>query len=215
MQYINLPGILILTILLNGCNPGKIDSEQRLYAWVNDLDNGLVKTRYINGIRLTAKYLPPEFLAYKEWATSGETKPHYHSLLEVYKHNRTFLLTIGPDDREVAGGDVMFYDVLNKEDFRQRVQDLNFEIGKYISLSAGNRQFAPKLHALENTYGLGKHRNIYLVFANDESNGSLLTGKKLDLRFNDEIFQTGISHFVFEKQDLDGLPELKFLAVNE
>lgn len=215
MKKISIYITLAITSLFVGCNQHGIDSEKELLSWINHQDNGLVKTKYINGIRLTAKYLPPAYLAYKEWVTADKKNFGYQDVLKTYQHNRTFLLTIGPDDRKKAGGDVMFYNVLNEKDYKQRVQDLNFDIGRYISLNMETKQLAPKLHTLENTYGLGKHRNIYLVFADDEANGGLLTNEKLDLKFIDEIFQTGISHFVFDKQDLDGLPELKFLAVNE
>lgn len=214
MKYASLYIVVTFASLLLGCGRGTIDSAESLYAWMNDQDNGLVITKYVNGIKLTAKYLPPAYLAYKEWVDSDKENLRYQDVLSGYQNNRTFLLTIGPDDREVAGGDVMFYNVLNEKDYRQRVQDLNFDIGKYISLNVENRQLAPKLHTLENTYGLGNHRNIYLVFADDKINGSLLTGERLDLKFIDGIFQTGISHFVFDKQDLDGLPKMKFLAVN-
>lgn len=215
MRTASLFIMLTLAALFTGCNQGIIDSEKSLFAWMNDEDNGLVITKYVNGIKLTAKYLPPPYLAYKEWVDADKENLRYQDVLEGYENNRTFLLTIGPDDREVAGGDVMFYNVLNERDYKQRVKDLNFDIGKYISLNVKNHQLAPKLHTLENTYGLGNHRNIYLVFADDKINGSLLTEEKLDLKFIDGIFQTGISHFVFEKQDLDGLPEIKFLAVKE
>ena len=215
MKFVNLYFVLISMFFFAGCGQGHIDSEKDLYAWMNNEDNGLVKTKYINGIKLTVKYLPPAYLAYKEWVTTEMENSHYQELLKIYENSRTFLLTIGPDDRKVEGADVMFYNVLNEKDYKQRVQDLNFDIGKYISLNIKDQPMAPRLHTLENTYGLGKHRNIYLVFADDGADGSLLTAEKLDFKFSDEIFLTGISHFVFNKQDLDGLPELKFLAVNE
>ncbi|MCF6361702.1 MAG: hypothetical protein L3J29_13200 [Cyclobacteriaceae bacterium] len=199
---------LLSMSLLTSCSNG-ISSPNELMHWVNNPDQGLIKTKLINGFKLTVKYLPPQYLAWQDIKGEQYAKNTYDSILNGYTKFRTFLLTIAPDE-EHSQADIMFYDVINKVDYKKRVQDLNFNIASYISLHTKSGELFPVLHTLENTYELAKHKSIYLVFADNENIKDLLTSEKLDFKFSDTLFDTGISHFVFHKADFDTVAKMKF-----
>ncbi len=201
MFQFTLPMVLLLTI--TSCANNDLGSKNLLRS-INDPENGLVKTKSANHLVLTAKYLPANYLALKESKiTSSE---HYDSLFKYYSGFKTFLLTISPDSDE---SDLMFYKITNKAEYKERVHELNFNMSSFISLKTTNNEYFPVLHSLENTYELSKKVSLYLVFAADVDHSDLLTASKLDLVFYDELFDTGISHFIFNKEQLDVISRLR------
>jgi hypothetical protein len=181
-----------------------------MFQWLNDPDNGLIKTKVINGVEIELKFLPPEFLTYREVKRlNNYNKQYIDSLLNLYQNSYSFLLKIGPEDG-VDGEDIMLKGVGSMEEFKSRAQMMNFEMQEYVSLKAEGKKYKPVLSTMENVYGMHSHRNIYLVFTPNDENKSLLKAEKLDVSFNDELFETGISHFVFKKKYISNIPKVKF-----
>lgn len=196
--------LFAIAIIHSGCD-NTLNSKQELLQWMSDADHGLVKSKSVNGLKLTAKYLPPEYLTLKELNFSEVEKSQYDSIFDHYSSLRTFLLTIGPDGKESSN--VMFHNLISTNDYKQRVERLNFDIASFISVKTSEGEHTPVLFTLENTYELASHKSIYLVFSGEDDSG-LLTASKLDLKFTDELFGTGISHFVFDKNKIDAIPEI-------
>jgi hypothetical protein len=205
-------GLVAIIILLWGCTKS-IHSEKEFYNWLNNPDNGLLKEKEIDGIKYTVKYLPVEYLVYQELSKmqnySKETKD---SLIGLYINTRTFLLTIGTTEKS-GSGDIMYEGISEMEEFKERVELLNFDMKEYITLKTEVGDLLPRLSTLENTYGLKNSRNVYVVFASD-GEFDLMKAQKIDFTFNDEIFNTGINHFLFEREAIDNIPTLKFLKYN-
>jgi len=200
-------------IVLASCN-NELKTEKDFYGWLNDPENGFVKTKIINDIKIIAKYLPLEYLAFKELRSYGQySKDVRDSILALYNKSRTFLLTIGPYEEKGAKFDIMKTGVHDYTEFKQRAMTMNFDMAAYVSLNTELGEFKPVLTNMENVYGLSKHRNIYLVFTSAEANGKLMTANELDLTFTDEIFNTGINHFIFKKEKLDHLPTINFWKI--
>ncbi|HET6243903.1 MAG: hypothetical protein H0V01_04455 [Bacteroidetes bacterium] len=177
---------------------------------MNNLENGLIKSKSINGIKVTAKYLPPEFLVYKDLKTHDEFNTFLKdSLMEWYKFNHTFLLNIALDEENKNDMDVMRYGVKNYEEYKEKFISMNFDLTDFISLKIKDKKLSPVLINLENVYGLSKDRNVHLVFTTDEKT-NYTDFEELDLVYNDEIFETGINHFVFQKKDIESIPLIKF-----
>lgn len=202
-------------IAFSGCqeNMQTIDKADDFYRWLNNPANGLLKTRYIAGIRLTVKHLPAQYLAYRELKDEEAVTASYKdSVLALYKNNLTFLLTIAPDERKLPDVDIMSLGIRDYNEFKARAARMNFGMKEYVSLKIAARKYQPVLSTLENVYGLSKHRNIYIVFNPGEDPEGFKNAEKLDFVFNDEIFNTGISHFIFHKTNIDGIPHFKFFT---
>ena len=193
---------LTLVATCVSCNT-TIDSPAELYRWIHDEDNGFVKARSINNIVLVAKYLPPEYLALQELRSEDTLDmERFHELKEEYADSKTFLLTIAPRD---GFGDVMYYGVQNQKEYEDRFRQLNFHVDDLLALRIGTQRLRPVLHTMENTYELTKEKSIYLVFSSDVAWDN---AQKMDLVFDDRLFETGISHFVFNQEELE-LPPIK------
>ncbi|PCJ89985.1 MAG: hypothetical protein COA57_00085 [Flavobacteriales bacterium] len=203
-----LAAIWLITLL--ACNE-KLSSEKEMYQWFNEPENGLMKTKAVNGIKLTVKYLPVEYLAYKELnGMDGYDKTVRDSIMDTYDSSYTFLLTIGPDEESGEDFDIQRLDITNYSEYKDRVMSMNFHIGDCLILRTEHGEFKPVLSAMENVYGLSKHRNIYIVFSPSHEKSELLDVQTFDLIFNDELFETGINHFVFQKTDFEAVPKINF-----
>lgn len=204
MRHIIYIAVLLMIV---GCS-SPLKKESELYHWINQTENGLIKNRIVSGYSLTAKYLPTELLTYKELKSLGSGADKVDSIYQVNKNSVTFLLTIGPDENTNQDFDIMKAGITSYEEYNKRVQKMNFELGEYLSLRTANGEYYPVLFDVENIYGLSKSRTISIVFTPLEKNSELLQAEKYDLVFNDQIFNTGVNHFVFHKK------EMKFPEVN-
>jgi hypothetical protein len=198
-------GVLCLLGSLAGCRP-QVTSKAELYRWVHQPDHGLVQTRRANGLRLTAKYLPPQLLALQDWERMDRPgKKSWDSLLTAYAHTPSFLLTIEPDDD--AQDDILFRGVDSYGAYKERAMDLNFRADQFVHLQIGSHPLPPVLHTLENTYSSRPGRSLYVVFAADPA----LTAAgpdAWDLVLSDAWFGTGINHFGFSRDRLSDIPEI-------
>ncbi len=200
--------LLCLLAMLAGCRP-QLRTKSDFYQWLHQPEHGLVQTRQANGLRLTAKYLPPELLALRDWERLDNPRPaDWDSLLKTYTGTPSFLLTIEPAAGK--GGDVLYRDIASVEAFKERAMDMNFRADQYLRLETGAGAFPPVLHTLENTYSTREGRSIYLVFAPPASAAG--QADRLDLVFTDEWFGTGISHFGFSRSALAAVPAVDFLS---
>lgn len=57
--------VLITCVLLGGCKQ-QVRTEAEFFKWINNPENGLIKSKVINDLQLTVKFIPTEYLAYKE-----------------------------------------------------------------------------------------------------------------------------------------------------
>ena len=203
--------LFILTLFICGCS-SDFQTEREFYQWWNDSENGLVKEKEINDFKLIVKYMPPEYLAYNELKGKNFTRSEYDDLYDKYKSSRTFLLSILPAD-EKSTQDVLYYNLQSVEEYKQRIMEMNFSPGEYISLKTDCGVYKPVLSTMENVYNIDPKRSLYLVFADNEENQGLLNANELDLVFEDYIFDTGINHFSFNKNKLDNIPVFSFLNI--
>ena len=193
---------LIVIIFFTSCKQSFKDINQ-YYHWMDDKENGLVIKRSSGDKELTMKYLAVPYLVYNDVKDiENPSKVLIDSLTRVYSNSRNFLLTIRSTSHNE---DIMLEGVTNEMEYNQKNLVMNFGISEYLTLKTdiGNSYF-PALVNMENTYGLQKHKNFYIVFAPmDENEKDIMTSQTLDVVFDDRIFSTGINHFLFEKEKLD------------
>jgi hypothetical protein len=195
-------------LMLVSCKPKLLDVPEYL-NWINDTGNGLVVYKSINDIQIKALYLSPEYRLYLEGnkgkGISAQTRD---SLLLNFKNQIAFLVKIAPSKSN--GGDIMLKNILNYPEYKSRMENMNFHFQEFFELKAGKSAIKPLAYSFENTYGLTTYRNAILVFSKNQfADLTELTNYKwLDLIYYDEIFKTGISHFVFDTEVINDIPKL-------
>lgn len=197
--------ILLLSLLIS-CGRKKLSAPEYL-AWYKGAGEELTRTKQINGYEIRLKYIPAEYLTYKDLQGAGFVKKD--SIAEYYQHNLNFVLSIRPLGKEEGERNIMFDRLEKFEDYKKRVFDLNFNMEELVELKLDKGiALVPSIYNVENTYGLSKELNFNLVFSPKAHKDDFDRAEEIDVVLNDYIFETGISHFVFKKKDLENLPIL-------
>ncbi len=194
-------------IFLSSCNK-TLKSELDYLKWLEDTSNGLVIQKEINGFHLKMKYLPTEWLAYQDYkqlkrigATSRK-----QDLINLYDSSYVFLFTISNDQDK----DIMYYKVQTIEDLKTNVLDMNFNLQDYIWISINGQEIFPTLLHMEGTSEIKNSKTFYIVFSNSQDTSDLFNISAIDIVFKDVFFNTGITHYKFQKDNLNEIPKIGF-----
>lgn len=186
----------------------KLEIKEYL-SWINASENNISKHKIVNGLDINVKFLPPEFLTYREIEKDAAMLSAKDSLYEIYSNSMSFLMTLGPDERQEPGSNVMHKGVSDYSDYTKRVGAMNFDMDQYVKIIVDGVEYLPVLSAMENVYTLTPKRSILFVFVPKERDDpALLNAKKIDFVYSDELFDLGVNHFVFNKTDLENRPLL-------
>lgn len=199
---------MFLLVVLSCCTKKEINNPGDYMKWMNNPKNGLIKIKYANGLKLTVKYLSPEYLTNLELKEEKAVScSHRDSLIKAYRKGFNFLLAVGPDDRKQSNGDVMLKNVNTYEEYAERMLVMNFGMEEYVTLVIDGKQFKPVLSGMENLYGLGEHRNISFAFVPEAGNlQAFEKAETIDFVYEDDIFDLGINHFRFNQKDIKRIP---------
>ncbi len=193
-----LMALVFSLMLIFGCEMEKEMFEPELVQYLSDPENGLVKTRQYDQVVWQLKLMPGAFQQVNQDLEAGEA--HGNSL--------HMMLTVSSGTAYKAS-DVMMTEIGSYEGYADRMIRLNFRISEMVQLHIGDRVFLPVLSNMENTFGLSEDRKIHIVFASTTFPKQLSDFPEMDLVLNDQVFDSGISHFVFLKDHLKRIPKLK------
>jgi len=208
MRTFNPYTLFMFVYFLSGCSGHpKIDSIEEYLRWLNKEESGLVKIRHIHGIELKVKFLPTDYWMYLERSKTNPGEGAEHGM-SIDQQSITFLMCIGPDERKNKGKDIMWQGIFSYPEYKERMHQLNFALQDRVSLRLGNHTYQPVLARMENVYGLQPSRNIIFVFvpSASEHQDGLQQYEKIDFVFEDDLFDTGINHFVFRTEDIENTP---------
>lgn len=195
--------LFVLTLIVGGCSQGNTSDEAEYLAWLNDPEHGLVQTRAINGLRISVKYMPPDYRAYRELHNAGSQDAR--AAVETRCANSVaLLLSISRDTTVPASGPI------DPNMVMQQGMMLNAEIKEHLLLRADGVPYLPAVTALDNDAGMSGAINITAVFVDEPPKGKLLNAKSYDVVFDDGTFGTGISHFLFSRAAIDSRIRLDY-----
>jgi hypothetical protein len=200
-----LPIILLASSCSLGCNMDghRFKSTGDMETFVKDPDNGLLRSREVNGIKTTVSILPQDLMERRDMERgAGKAASASVPRATQFKDQLTFIVNLAT--AQAAHGDVMYAGILDMGSYLERAHALNFEMEQHVTLRCGTAAFKPVLSTLENTYGLEPDRNIVMVFVPEQCDDQAFYGSEtLDLVINDRWFGTGTQHFVFQRADLE------------
>ena len=193
--------IVVLGTLVFGCSNSMTDFSEYLQYLANE-ENGVVKEKTISGLKLQVKYLPLEYLNHRAKEEGGSN----------YDHSVCFMFTLGPDSTESF--DITKVGVSNYEEFAERMETMNFRMHESLELKVNNKIYKPSIAQMENVYGLKNGRIIMVVYeVKDNKDNNFMRTQDVQFIYKDQLFNTGITKFLFEENDLTDLP--KFINDNE
>lgn len=192
--------------MITSCSSSELHIKEYL-TYLADLEHGIVKNKTVTGIALQVKYLPIDYLVYKETNQNGGNATEIAITKKNYDESLSFLFTLGPSKEEKF--DIAYLGVRNYREFIDRVETMNFKMNEMFYLELNGKKIKPKLTLMENTYGLEKSRSLVVTFPVANSSHFM---RENDVKFvyEDGLFKTGISKFSFKKKDMTKLPTLIF-----
>lgn len=203
--------VLIVFLLLAGaCGNKPVSLRSEAYCrWIFDEHNGLSREKKINRVNIDAQLLPAEYLAYREREQSPGL--NYDSLLKSYSCGLSFQLSLRAekDDREY--GNLMYYNVVNEKQFRERSRILSFNAEHFIFLESGGVRLSPVLTSFDGYDPMSNKVSFQVVFIVPEYDCGKPTKdfKNLTLRFEDPYWNLGNVNFEFKNEDIIGIPALQ------
>lgn len=203
--------IFAVVAFLPSCNstPDSLNPEQYL-SWVSSNKRAFNKTNRIKNVDIKMRYLPADYLAYKEFITSDSG--NYDSLRKSYQCGITFQLSIQADKTDRTYSNLMYYNVSSPEEMMVRTRYLNFSINDFISAEHNKIKYEPVLSHFEGYDALGNRLNFQVVFIIPEYNCGL-PGQDFNnviVTLDDPFWDLGTNKFEFENKVLLSLPKMKF-----
>jgi hypothetical protein len=197
-------GLLIL--LITSCNPTLV-TEQQLIAYIQDEDNGLIKTKEQNGYKLTVYYKPTDFVINQYTENGVIEKPKLDTLKKQFKNYAYFVLSLQKDKSNALYNMEQGYDA-----FSETLQTLAFRMDQYVQLTTSNSDTIPVADFIyPRLYGASPSTDILFVFNNTQFS------KNDWVQFNVKEFGLGVGrkNFRFKTSDIQQIPTLKFNLLND
>lgn len=199
--------LLMLSVCGLGCGRASY-APKDYFAWLNEEDNGLIISKTAGDVKLTVKYIPPEVRAYQEIQMDPDlSKRSFDSLYAFYDRSRCFVMSVGHSD-PANRSDVAMTNVSGREEIAARLDSLNFALDDAIRLSVGDREFKPALIHMDGDFGMSAVRRFTVVFVDESSSREFEGGDSYTFLFNDPVFHSGSSRFLFPKDRIENRPAL-------
>lgn len=201
--------LIVLVSSVVSCNrtPEKLGPED-FKAWYFSEASGLHKSKNIRDMEVSAALLPNAYLAYREY--EADPGGNYDSIVKSYQCGLTFQVTLTADKKSKLFGNLLYYGLTSEEEMQARIKYLNFNIAEFLSVKHANVAYEPVLSNFDGYDPLGNKLRFQAVFIIPEYN----CGKpredfnSLQLTFQDPFWETGKSHFEFNKKIIQDIPEL-------
>jgi len=189
--------LLLILIIFSGCKKTNL-SKSEMTKYLNDESNGFSITKNTDIFKLNITYFPTVWRALNEKTSSDDDNNYIKSL----DKSLLFVFTISPLEGK-SEGDVFLSGVKSKQDYEERVRKANFGFAENWTLTLDSgKELNPIGLQMEQTNGLTNHRKFQILF-DVSQNLEVYDSKTWDLKLNDELFNSGIHHFVVEKEDRD------------
>lgn len=198
--------ILIIVTFMYSCKSDKHSIPVSLdfkgfESWISDEENGLVKIREYHGLEFSMFYLPSTYLAYKDKKQANIMNKD--SLIDYYSQTLNFMMRVRLIDKNP---NVLYLGISSIEEYKERIMQLNFGLDSLLKMHIKSKEYVPILTSFENTYGISPYANVNIVFILPKD---IKEGDEVDISFQDDIFNTGIQHFLFDYTQMKTVPIIK------
>lgn len=161
---------------------------------------------------ITFKLLTTDAQVLLDWKSKNKklAPKEIDSLRNMYNQALYFEFEVDVSEKNTSTS-VMSSGVKSVQDYKNKALTLNFELkDKFKIVNKEGEALAPVLANIENTYDLGSSRKMQIVFEAEALHTHIKKDEHIDVVFMDEIFETGIHHFVFNKSTWTNSPKINF-----
>ncbi len=187
--------MFLLPAFLSSCTK-TVKSREELLLFINNPENGLLKTEQIGEIKVQSGYLPYELML-----NPGKIKDSVRdSTFEAYSGKYYFILSFSKHGNELLRQ-------LDYNLYSDMVQVFSFRMSKFIYIIPDkSRPVKPRECLFQQTYGMSESNSIVLVF----ESAPLENADNLHLTVNEFGLGTGNISFDFRTKDITDIPHLTY-----
>src|ERR1700754_1305122 len=180
---------LLLFIMTLSISCGKrVSTKADLTSFVNDPENGLIKTTRVNQINAELKYKPWQLMAI------GSNRSQMRSV-NSFKNKYFFVLSLSAGNKELLKQ-------LSFDQYSEMVQVLSFRMMTYIVLIPDrDKPVIPEDCLFQQTYGLARANQLLIVFDKTK----LKKSKQLQIKIKEFGLGTGDLNFQFNTDKIQDL----------
>lgn len=204
---------LIGVAFIQSCSRPENLPVERYRTWIANEENGLLKTKTVRNVRIMARYLPAEWLAYREFMNRplGDTTS-YDSIFSSYRCGMVFQVTLDADKNDKRYGSLFYYNLTSNNEVMTRTRALSFDIESFISAEYKDAGYYP---VLSNFDGYDQLRNsvsfeVSFVIPDYQCGSTVPDFQDVKLSFFDPVWDLGTNHFNFDGESLSSVPSLTF-----
>jgi len=201
--------VSLIAVYLTGCGRPATLEPEKFMPWIAKKESGLTQEKTVNHVTMRARFLPAEYLAYREYIVDRSAS--FDSLTKRYQCGLAFQFSLHADKADKRYGNLMQYNGTGDQEFLDRSQILSFNIQDFISMQLHDRVHVPVLAQYEGFNAINNTISFYVVFQIDEfSCGKGDEGfDDLTFTFNDPFWNLGKNNFLFKKNNILEMPKLK------
>ncbi|MEM8566149.1 MAG: hypothetical protein AAGF85_06780 [Bacteroidota bacterium] len=193
--------ILLVSFCAVACSKKSELGWSEYRAWLGDQENGIVKSKKNRYIRLTSRFQPIDYLAFKDVDfSSADVK----GTRDNYKGTINFQFEVNAEDVDT---NLLWLGLADYAGYKQRVNQLSFHSQKFFKMKLGNEKLAPQFVHFEGYNELSKRLLFHVTFEYPLWD-QLDPETKLRFTFEDPYWGSGVNHFTYRKKNLTDIPKL-------
>ena len=199
-----------MVALFCGCQSSDKElSPEKYTKWIFSKDHGLIKEKSVSNVKISVRFLPSQYLAYREYINTEKSKP-FDSIWVAYKCGLTFQVTLEAEKNDARYGNLMYYNISSQPELTARTQYLSFKIQEFIFLSRDETTIEPVLSNFEGFDQLGNKLSFQVSFIlPDYQCGQKNNNfKDFALVFDDPFLDLGTNQFAFDSRSILDIPKL-------
>jgi len=195
----SIVSVLLISFLIIGCSSNKKPKEY--VSWVDDIENGLIKTQIKTNSIITCKYTPAEYHVLKQFSPNNIDQDVFQSEFEGISNMYHFIIRF----EKIDGTNFLKNNNITHKEFQSNSLYLSYDIRQDLKLVQGLDTVVCALNHHERTYNNTPYEQILLSFPKSSKSVEDLT-----IILNDRVFGFNRVKFFFPKGVLKNIPTLTF-----
>ena len=201
---------LVITLLLMSSCSYQTDTlnKEDYVEWFADNDE-LIKEKRSKYVELGVRYLPPGYLMLKDIENEGGYFTHAEQDSIEKQYSEALYFEIEVSAINPLASNLLQFGLKDYEEYKTRINYLNFHIDDFVKLTMDGREFSPILAHMESFSELSSRLIFRVAFAQVKARE--LTKNEIRLTFEDPCWRSGTNHFSFSLEHLNNLPKLALM----
>ncbi|HHC81216.1 MAG TPA: hypothetical protein ENK46_15145 [Flavobacteriia bacterium] len=192
--------MIVSFILITGCTNKTFNTEQELWNYIKNEENGYIQHKNINGYDFTLLYKPTDLLVKQELSDLKDAKK-ISALRKKYNQYMYFNLSMSKNNKELLSTAPH-----SRNEFGAMVNQLAFGMGNKVHLYTQKKDTLPLLDFVyPRMYGMSQSTDILFVYPRDKK---YLKNEYLNFTIEDLGIYTGVVKFKVSTKKIEHEPTL-------